>query len=139
MLSSLNSRREPPARLWLRQTSVKSMNDADHPDDQPAALLAGLLAADRGAAAALLRAALQRPDADAAALAQTLLQQPQAQLRAHGLLAARLAGRADLVLAALTAGDCGIWKATAFHLCQVGVACSRSFGSICCCRLQLTS
>ncbi|GAB4822729.1 hypothetical protein N2152v2_009775 [Parachlorella kessleri] len=50
-------------------------------------------------------------------MAESLLQQPQAQLRAHGLLAAKLAGRLDLVLGALD--DPGVWKAAATFLCQM--------------------
>lgn len=86
----------------------------------PDGLLQRLQAAGREDARAALREAVRRPGA--AALASALLQQPQAQLRAHGLLAARLAGRADLILPALTAegcGDCGTWKAAAALLCQV--------------------
>lgn len=84
-------------------------------------LLQRLQAAGREDARAALREAARRPGGDAA-LASALLQQPQAQLRAHGLLAARLAERADLILPALTAegcGDCGTWKAAAALLCQV--------------------
>jgi hypothetical protein len=60
---------------------------------------------------------LRRDGADPGRVAQALLQQPQAQLRAHGLLAARLAGRADLVLRSLN--DPGVGKQAADFICQV--------------------
>ncbi|KAL4433626.1 hypothetical protein ABPG75_000067 [Micractinium tetrahymenae] len=60
-----------------------------------------------------------RTGGDASDVAQALLGQPYAQLRAHGLLAARLAGRVDLVLAVLVAGDPGVWRAAGALLCQM--------------------
>jgi hypothetical protein len=90
--------------------------------DAPEGLLLRLQTAGREDARGALREAVRRPGADAAALASALLRQPQAQLRAHGLLAARMAGRADLILPALIAegcGDAGTWKAAAALLCQV--------------------
>lgn len=105
-------------------------------DALPEDLLLCLRTAGREDARAALRQALCRPAADAAALAIALLRQPQAQLRAHGLLAARMAGRADLILPALIAdgcGDGGTWKAAAALLCQVTLidrcACLAAFAS----------
>jgi hypothetical protein len=57
--------------------------------------------------------------ATAEQLARALLAQPYAQLRAHGLLAARLAGRTDIVLGALLAQDTGTWRQAAVFVCQV--------------------
>lgn len=72
-------------------------------------LVARLLRCDSiEAARAVLREQLRTAADHGAAIAEFLLQQPQAQLRAHGLLAARLAGRADLVLASLTNYDPGV-------------------------------
>ena len=90
------------------------------------ALVARLMDASRGAGASLLVSHLRSSGADAAATAEALLSQPQAQLRAHGLLAARLAGRADLVLGVLVGGDAGVWKAASPLLCQMdpGPACT---------------
>lgn len=85
--------------------------------DAMSELTAELARLPRSAAAAHLREALLREGLPAAATAQALLLQPQAQLRAHGLLAARWAGRADLLLEALSAA--GVWRAAACHLCQM--------------------
>lgn len=60
----------------------------------------------------------QRPAA-AGPTAEALLRQPASQLRAHGLLAARLGAQADLVLPVLLRCEPGVWKAAAAQLCQV--------------------
>ena len=87
-------------------------------------LAARLAALGRQEGQALLSAQLRGAGAgagNAADVAAALLQQPQAQLRAHGLLAARLAGRSDLVLSGLA--DPGVWRQAACFLCQVGQRC----------------
>lgn len=89
-----------------------------------AGLIGRLAEAGRQEGQGLLRGHLEGAGRDGAAAAAAedaaaaLLRQPQAQLRAHGLLAARLAGRADLVLPALD--DAGVWRQAACFLCQVG-------------------
>ena len=80
-------------------------------------LAASLLVLGRPAARALLLKELQAA-ADPSTITEALLQQPQSQLRSYGLLAARLGGRSDLLLAALK-GDSGTWKQAACLLCQV--------------------
>lgn len=82
------------------------------------ALAASLAGLGRSGATNLLHTFLCTSAADPATVAESLLEQPQSQLRSHGLLAALLAGRTDLLIWALKS-DAYVWKAAACFLCQV--------------------
>jgi uncharacterized protein YjeT (DUF2065 family) len=69
--------------------------------------------------AAMVAAHVLGCPAGAAATAEALLQCPRSQMRAHGLLAARLGGRTDLVLGTLLRCEPGVWKAAAVQISQV--------------------